>query len=220
MKKRGLGQGLSSLLGSEALPKTGQEGLKEVYTSQMFPSQNQPRRIFDDAEIESLGQSIQQNGVLQPILVRKTADQSYEIVAGERRWRAAKKIGLDRLPVLVRDMSDEEVMIVALVENLQRENLNPLEEAYGYDRILKKKEITQEELSGLVGKSRSHVANVCRLLQLPLSVQKLIETGELSSGHARVLVGVEGAEELAVILVQKKMSVRQTEKFIQRLKKG
>lgn len=218
MKKRGLGQGLSSLLGAEALTKTSSEGLKEVYTSQLVPSQSQPRRFFDETEIEALGQSIQQNGVLQPVLVRKTSDQAYEIVAGERRWRAAKKIGLDRLPVLVRDLSDEEVMTVALVENLQRENLNALEEAYGYDRILKKMNITQEELSKLVGKSRSHVTNMCRLLLLPEKIQKLVEVGELTAGHAKVLVGIEGGEELAVQMVEKKMSVRQAEKLVQKTK--
>lgn len=216
MKKRGLGQGLSSLLGAEALVKGGPEGLKEVYTSHLVPSQNQPRRVFNEAEIDALGQSIQKNGVLQPILVREISDQSYEIVAGERRWRAAKKIGLDRLPVLVRDMSDEEVMTVALVENLQRENLNALEEAYGYDRLLKKMEITQEDLSKLVGKSRSHIANMCRLLLLPEKVQSLLELGEISAGHAKVLVGVEGSEALAVLMAQKKMSVRQAEQLVQK----
>jgi ParB family chromosome partitioning protein len=219
MKKRGLGQGLSSLLGAEALAKTSsQEGLKEVYTSQLVPSQNQPRRVFDEGEIEALGQSIHQNGLLQPILVRKISDQAYEIVAGERRWRAAKKIGLDRLPVLVREMSDEEVMTVALVENLQRENLNALEEAHGYDRIIKKMNITQEELAKLVGKSRSHITNMCRLLQLPEKIQNLVETGELSAGHAKILVGVEEGEKLADLIMQKKMSVRQAEKLVQKTK--
>lgn len=218
MKRRGLGQGLSSLLGAEAIVKTGTEGLKEVYTSQLVPSENQPRRVFNEEEIEALGDSILQNGVLQPILVRRISEQSYEIIAGERRWRAAKKIGLDRLPVLVRDMSDEEVMTVALVENLQRENLNALEEAQGYDRLLKKMGITQDEVAKLVGKSRSHVANTCRLLQLPVSVQNMLEVGDLSAGHAKILVGVERAEDLASLMVQKKMSVRQGERLLQKIK--
>ena len=220
MKKRGLGQGLSSLLGAEALTKTGSEGLREVYTSQLAPSQSQPRRFFDDGEIEALGQSIQQNGVLQPVLVRRLSEQEYEIVAGERRWRAAKKIGLDRLPVLVRDMSDDEVMTAALVENLQRENLNALEEASGYDRILKKMNITQEELSRAVGKSRSHIANMCRLLLLPEKIQKLVESGELSAGHAKILIGVDGAEGMASLMAEKKMSVRQAEKLVQKSRGG
>lgn len=218
MKKRGLGQGLSSLLGAEALTKEGGEGLKEVYTSQLFAGKNQPRRIFNEEEISALGESIQQNGVLQPILVRKVSDQSYEIIAGERRWRAAKKIGLDRLPVLVREMSDEEIMTVALVENLQRENLSVLEEAQGYDRLLKKMNATQEEVSKLVGKSRSHIANMCRLLQLPEKVLGFLEVGDLSAGHAKILVGVENCEELATLMMQKKMSVRQAEHFIHKMK--
>ncbi|MFN7662675.1 MAG: ParB/RepB/Spo0J family partition protein, partial [Alphaproteobacteria bacterium] len=203
---------------AEAVVKTGTEGLKEVYTSQLVPGENQPRRVFNEEEIEALGDSCLQNGVLQPILVRRLSEQSYEIVAGERRWRAAKKIGLDRLPVLVRDMSDEEVMTVALVENLQRENLNALEEAQGYDRLLKKMGITQDEVAKLVGKSRSHVANMCRLLQLPVSVQNMLEVGNLSAGHAKILVGLEKAEDLASLMVQKKMSVRQGEKLLQKIK--
>jgi ParB family chromosome partitioning protein len=220
MKKRGLGQGLSSLLGADSLTKESAEGLKEVYTSQLFPSETQPRRVFNEDEIASLAGSIQNNGVLQPILVRKTSNTSYEIIAGERRWRAAKKIGLDRLPVLVRSLSDEEALTVALVENLQRENLNALEEAQGYERILKTGGMTQETLSGMVGKSRAHIANMCRILQLPLEVQKQVESGALSPGHAKVLIGVEGVEEIAKQIVRKKLSVRQTEKLIQKVKGG
>lgn len=214
MKKRGLGQGLASLLGPQAL-QGGGEGFQEVYTSQIEANQSQPRRFFDEAEIGALGQSIQQNGLLQPILVRKKSDQSYEIIAGERRWRAAKSIGLDRLPVLVRDMSDEEVMVVALVENLQRENLSPLEEAQAYDRLLKTMSMTQEELATAVGKSRSHVANFCRLLTLSDHIKSLVEGGSLSVGHARALVGVEQGDGLADVMVEKKMSVREAELLVQ-----
>lgn len=219
MKKRGLGQGLSTLLGAEVSSASG-EGFREVYTSQLLPGSSQPRQLFSEDEMSELAASIETNGVLQPLIVRAQGDNQYEIIAGERRWRAAKKIGLDRMPVLVRDFTDEEAQAVALIENVQRENLTPMEEARGYDRLMKAMKLSHEDVARMVGKSRTHVTNQCRLMLLPDSVQALIESRSLTPGHVKILVGLENAAELADIMVQKKMSVRRAELMVKRLKAG
>ncbi len=224
MKKKGLGQGLSALLGETVSYETKSakmdlQKIHQVFTSQLSPSQFQPRKIFDEDEIQSLAQSIEKNGMLQPILVRsgKRTDE-YEIIAGERRWRAAKKIGLNRVPIIIKDFTNEEALTMALVENLQRENLNPLEESMGYQSMVDQLHITHEEVGELVGKSRTHVTNMLRLMQLPESVQALLREGKLSAGHARVLVGSQNVEALAQEVVQKGLNVRQTEKLLQKEK--
>lgn len=218
MKKNVLGQGLSALLGSSDDNTLGTSVYRELYTSQLEPAPYQPRKEFNEDEIFSLAESIQSNGVLQPILVRPGKDNMFEIIAGERRWRAAKKIGLDRVPVLVKDISIQEALTIALVENLQRENLNAIEESNGYITLMTELKITQEELSKIVGKSRSYVANILRLSNLPVDVQAMIKEGMLSVGHAKVLIGLEHPLEAAEIIVQKGMTVRQSERFVQRLK--
>lgn len=219
MKKRGLGQGLSTLLGAEVSSTSG-EGFRQVYTSQLSPGSSQPRQVFAEDEMSELATSIAANGVLQPLIVRAQGDNQYEIIAGERRWRAAKKAGLDRVPVLVRDLTDEEAQAVALIENVQRENLTPMEEARGYDRLMKAMKLSHEDVARMVGKSRTHVTNQCRLMLLPGSVQALIESRSLTPGHVKILVGLENAAELADIMVQKKMSVRRAELMVKRLKAG
>lgn len=220
MKRGGLGQGLASLLGPQALPNEGGHvsALQEVDISLVVRRENQPRSIFNQSEIEALAQSIRQNGLLQPILVREKENKTYEIIAGERRWRAAQLLEMKTLPVIIRDMSDEEVMVSSLVENLQREGLDPFEEARAYEAILKKMQITQESLGAMVGKSRSHIANSCRLLLLPDSIKLLVLQGDISIGHARLLIGKENAEEMALLMAQKKISVRQAEQLVQKNK--
>lgn len=219
MKKNVLGQGLSALLGAGDESTLGTNTYRELYVSQLEPAPYQPRKEFNEEEIFSLAESIQSNGILQPILVRPGKNDMFEIIAGERRWRAAKKIGLDRVPVLVKDISIQEALTIALVENLQRENLNPIEESNGYLTLMTELNVTQEELSKIVGKSRSYVANILRLSQLPLDVQNMIKDGRLTVGHAKVLIGLEHPFEAAEIIVQRGMTVRQAERFIQRLKR-
>jgi ParB family chromosome partitioning protein len=212
--RRGLGMGLSALLGGDGyaepeLPAGGQR----VPVEFLRPSPLQPRRRFDEAELEALAQSIRERGVLQPLLVRPggAGAAGYEIVAGERRWRAAQRAGLHEVPVVVRVLSDRETLELALIENLQRADLSPLEEARAYRRLMDDFQHTQEALAEAVGKSRSHVANTLRLLGLPSSVQGLVEEGSLSAGHARALIGSSDPEALARAVVERGLNVRETE---------
>jgi ParB family transcriptional regulator, chromosome partitioning protein len=221
MKKGGLGQGLAALLGPQALPegsksveRRSDSALQEIPMELIYPNEEQPRGFFNYNEIEALAQSIQQNGLLQPILVRQMEDDTYQIIAGERRWRAAQLLEMKTLPAIVRDMTDEEVMLSALVENLQREDLNPIEEARTYATILEKMKITHAELGVMVGKSRSHISNLCRLLALPKSVGLLVTRGDLTVGHARTLIKKENCEEIALLMYEKKISVREAEKLM------
>lgn len=223
--RKGLGRGLSALLGEEVEPQSGRERERATYTvpiEQIAPGQFQPRKRFDDEEMSSLVESVRAKGILQPILVRRDplhAD-AYEIIAGERRWRAAQRAQLHDVPVIVREFSDEEVLEIALIENLQRENLSPIEEANAYQRLMDEFDHTQEVLAKAVGRSRSSVANTLRLLTLPESVQKHVDTGALSAGHARTLVGVDDAERLANEIISKDLSVRQAESLAQTTKGG
>ena len=181
--------------------------------SKVKPNKGQPRKTFDETELSELADSIKQNGILQPILVRKHGT-SYEIVAGERRYQAAKLAGLDEVPVVIREISDEDVFKLALIENLQRSNLTPLEEARGYRQLLDEKDLTQEELSKILSKSRSAITNTLRLMDLPAEVQDLLETGRITAGHARAILAVpteEGRIRLAEKVVNENLSVRQTE---------
>lgn len=216
MAKKGLGSGLDTLF----MDNTNDIQVKKTLrTSEIEPNRDQPRKFFSDEAIAALADSIREYGVLQPILVRPLGTGMYQIVAGERRWRAARMLGLDEVPVNIKELSDLEAMQIAIVENLQRENLNPLEEASGYSELIEKFGMTQEKVAKLVGRSRSAVANAVRLLTLPESVQKMVESGDLSAGHARALLAFDD-EELLIATAQKAagggLTVRQVEKIAQK----
>ena len=218
-RRRGLGMGLSALLGDPAAAAspeaTHPPGLRNIPVERLRPSRFQPRRHFDEGELDALAESVRQKGVLQPLIARPLADGTeFELVAGERRWRAAQRAGLHVLPVVVRDLSDHEVLELALVENLQRQDLNALEEARAYRRLMDEFSYTQEQLGNVVGKSRPHIANTLRLLHLPNEVQDLVLRGDLTAGHARALLGAENAQALAAEIVQRELSVRDTERLV------
>ncbi len=212
----GLGRGLGALLGETAGEVHAQErdaAVTELPVASIEPNPNQPRKHFDEDELRSLADSIRQNGLLQPIVVR-TQPTGYQIVAGERRWQAARLIGLERVPVIIREVSDDEILQLALIENLQREDLSPLEEAAGYAALINQHGITQTELASLLSKSRSAISNTLRLLDLPAEVQDLVRDGSLSAGHARAILTVSGEEgrcALARKVAAEGLSVRQTE---------
>jgi ParB family chromosome partitioning protein len=221
-KKRpsGLGRGLSSLLGevSQEAPVRGGDALRGqirmIPVAGIEPHPGQPRRIFQEEALDELAASIRSRGVIQPIVVRPHGHR-FQIVAGERRWRASQRARLHEIPAIVRDFSDEETLEVALIENIQRQDLNAIEEAQAYKRLLAEYGHTQEELGRLVHKSRSHVANLLRLLDLPAKIQVMVGTGELSMGHARALVSAADPEALAEEVVRRGLSVRETEKLAQ-----
>ncbi len=222
MKKvGGLGKGLSALISerkidinsiSEANGKRAELQLQDV-----FPSRFQPRIVFNQEELVELSESIKRNGVVQPILVRKRQGQGYEIIAGERRWRASKLANLSKIPAIILDVDDRAAMEIALVENIQRQNLNALEEAEGYKRLINEFNYTQEQLADVVGKSRSHITNLLRLLGLPDAVKDMLNDGDISAGHARAILAAPNQEEAAKIVVNKNYSVRQTENLVKRL---
>lgn len=226
-KRKSLGRGLGALLGDaefnidEALndmpTQSAQAPDDRVDVNLLFPSPFQPRKDFDEEALNALVESVKEKGVLQPLLVRKKNGR-FEIIAGERRWRASKLAGLQTVPVIVKDMDDKEVLEVALVENLLRENLSAIEEAEGFQRLIDEFSHTQEALAQIVGKSRSHVANTLRLLNLPDSVKDLVREGTLSAGHARALVGLDNAETLAKQIVAKDLNVRQVEELVAKQK--
>lgn len=217
-RRRGLGMGLSALLGSnaETLLTAPQGAVRTVPIELLRPSPLQPRRRFTDAELDGLAESIRARGVMQPLLVRRAADAGdrYEIIAGERRWRAAQRAGLHELPVIVRPLSDREALEVALIENVQRQDLSPLEEAEGYRRLIDEFGHSQEELANALGKSRSHVANLLRLLGLPEAVRSLLEGGQVSAGHARALLSARDPAAAAALVVSRGLNVRQTEALV------
>jgi ParB family transcriptional regulator, chromosome partitioning protein len=211
-RKRGLGMGLSALLGGAAAPP---EGARTVPIEFLRPSALQPRRHFGEDELAALADSIRAKGVMQPLLVRRlTNDEQYEIVAGERRWRAAQLAGCHELPVVVYALSDREALEVALLENVQRQDLTPLEEAEGYRRLIDEFGHTQDELAARLGKSRSHIANLIRLLGLPGPLRAMLESGQLSAGHARALLGARDPMPLAREIVARALNVRQTEALV------
>ena len=226
-KRKSLGRGLGALLGDaefnidEALNDTPTQPVQapddRVDVNLLFPSPFQPRKDFDEEALNALVESVKEKGVLQPLLVRKKNGR-FEIIAGERRWRASKLAGLQTVPVIVKDMDDKEVLEVALVENLLRENLSAIEEAEGFQRLINEFSHTQEALAQIVGKSRSHVANTLRLLNLPDSVKDLVREGTLSAGHARALVGLDNAETLAKQIIAKDLNVRQVEELVAKQK--
>lgn len=217
-KNLGLGKGLSALMGDDEETVTStsiQNGITMVALSDLHPSPFQPRRVFEEDSLIDLVNSIKEKGVLQPLLVRQssTGEAAYEIIAGERRYRASKQANLSQVPVIIKDFDDQATLEVALIENLQREDLNPLEEADAYKRLLKEFNYTQDELSKVVGKSRSYVANMMRLLELPDTIKKLVEEKQLTAGHARALLNAKNPDELADQIIQKGLSVRQAEKL-------
>lgn len=212
-KKSGLGKGLGLLVGEADAETAGMRPDSSLPIDRVKPNKDQPRKSFKAEELAELTDSIKQNGILQPLLVRKK-DNYYEIVAGERRYQAALAAGLTEVPVVIRDISDDDVFKLALIENLQRSDLTPLEEARGYKQLIKEKGITQEELAKILSKSRSAITNTIRLLDLPTEVQELVDEGKLSAGHARAILAVpseEGRMKLAQKVVDERLSVRQTE---------
>ena len=210
--KKGLGRGLSSLIGETKVetPKN------QLSISDLIPNKYQPRKIFDEDNLNNLTNSIKERGILQPIIVRKSNDDKskFEIIAGERRWLAAQKAGLHTVPVVITEADDLKSLEFAIVENVQRHDLNPLEEAQGYKRLIEEFSYDQEKVSKFIGKSRSHITNSLRLLALPDGVIKLIETQQLTAGHAKILVGLKNAEFVASKIIEKKLSVRQAENFV------
>ena len=210
--KKGLGRGLSSLIG-----ETKVEPQKNYLAiSDLTPNKFQPRKIFDESNLEDLTKSIKERGMIQPIIVRESNDDKskFEIIAGERRWLAAQRAGLHNVPVVVTEADDLKSLEFAIVENVQRHDLNPLEEAQGYKRLIDEFSYDQEKVSKFIGKSRSHITNSLRLLTLPDEVIKLIETQKLTAGHAKILVGLENASFVASKIIEKKLSVRQAENFV------
>ena len=210
--KKGLGRGLSSLIGETKV----ESNKNQLQISDLTPNKFQPRKIFDEENLNDLTNSIKERGILQPIIVRKSEDEKskFEIIAGERRWLAAQRAGLHNVPVVVTEADDLKSLEFSIVENVQRHDLNPLEEAQGYKRLINEFSYDQEKVSKFIGKSRSHITNSLRLLTLPPDVIKLIETQKLTAGHAKILVGLENANFIANKIIEKKLSVRQAENFV------
>ena len=233
-RKRGLGRGLDALLGSMsdipmrqgtppfAAGEAGDGSLRSVPVERIRRGRHQPRRIVDESALEELAHSVRSRGIVQPIVVRPAGSGGFEIVAGERRWRAAQMAGLHEVPVVVRECSDSEAAAVALIENIQREDLNPIEEAEGYRTLADEFGLTHQELADTVGRSRSSVSNTLRLLELNRDVRALVEQGALDMGHARALLALSGAEqsETAAEVVRRGLSARETEKLVRSKAKG
>ncbi len=210
--KKGLGRGLSSLIGDTKVTKS----INQLSVSDLIKNKFQPRKHFDQISLKELTNSIKERGIIQPIVVRKSEDQNnkYEIIAGERRWLAAQNAGLHEVPVVVTEANDLRSLEFAIVENIQRQDLNSIEEAEGYQKLIDKFEYDHEKVAKFVGKSRSHITNCLRLLTLPKEVIDLIETNKLSQGHAKILVGLDNSFFIAKKIIEKKLSVRQTETFV------
>ena len=215
--RKGLGRGLSSLIGENKVETNN----SKLPLSEIIPNRYQPRKNFDEESLKELSNSIKERGVIQPIIVRKSKIEKtkYEIIAGERRWLAARKAGLHNIPVIITDVDDLKSLEFAIVENVQRHDLNPLEEALGYKRLIDEFSYDQEKVSRFIGKSRSYITNSLRLLSLPEEVLNFIKSKKISAGHAKILVGLSNAEFIANKIIEKKLSVRQTENFVKIFKK-
>ena len=215
--KKGLGRGLSSLIGETKV----ETRINKLSLSEIMPNRYQPRKNFDQDNLNDLANSIRERGVIQPIIVRKseTDNSKYEIIAGERRWLAAQKAGLHDIPVVVTDVNDLKSLEFAIVENVQRNDLNPLEEAEGYKRLINEFSYDQDKVSKFIGKSRSYITNSLRILSLPKEVLKFVEEKKITAGHAKILVGLDNAEFVANKIIEKNLSVRQSENFVKIFKK-
>lgn len=216
---KGLGKGLGALLSVEGIPEQLKDSVVELKITDINPNGDQPRKRFDEESLQELASSIYENGVIQPIIVVKKGT-GYHIVAGERRWRASRLAGLTVIPAIVRDLTDLQTMEQALIENIQRQDLNPLEEAYAMDRLMKEHGLTQEQLSKKLGKSRPAIANTVRLIAIDESLQDFIRNGDLTAGHARALLALPSVEEqkkAADVIMNKDLSVRETEEYVRRL---
>jgi ParB family transcriptional regulator, chromosome partitioning protein len=215
MKKSGLGKGLGALISSA---NSEESGVREIKINEIEPNLNQPRKNFNDEKLLQLSESIKQHGIVQPIIVKRE-DETYRIVAGERRWRAARLAGLTSVPVIIKELSNKQVMEIALIENLQREDLNAIEEAEAFERLIKEYNLTQEEVSTAVGRSRSAIANSIRLLVLSEKIKGFVINGELSSGHARALIAIQDSllqQNVADEVISKNLNVRETEKLVKK----
>jgi ParB family transcriptional regulator, chromosome partitioning protein len=219
MEKKALGRGLDALLPStKPAPMPELPEVQHLSIEAIVPNRYQPRQTFASQELAELATSLKQSGLLQPVLVRRKGDGMYELISGERRWRAAREAGLETIQAVIRNCSDEESILLALVENLQREDLNPMEMARAYQRMMNEFGLTQDIIAQRVGCERSSIANVVRLLNLPIDVQQLIETGQLSTGHAKVILGISSSSEqqrVAQLVVSRGLSVRETEKILE-----
>ena len=214
--KKGLGRGLSSLIGETKI----ETATNKLLVGDLYPNKFQPRKIFDEESLNDLEKSIKERGIIQPIIVRRSNENSkYEIIAGERRWLAAQKAGLHEVPVVVTEADDLKSLEFAIVENVQRNDLNPLEEAQGYQRLINDFSYDQEKVSKFIGKSRSYITNCLRILTLPSDVLELIQKKKLSTGHAKILVGLDNASFVAQKIIEKGLSVRQSENFVKIFKK-
>ncbi len=217
-----LGRGLASLIGDVPKEVISNNTQEEINVS-LIPIENiqankqNPRSIFSEEELIDLSNSIKEKGIVQPIIVRKRDnDSSYEVIAGERRWRAAQIAQLDKIPAIIKSLSDDDALEIAIIENVQRSNLNPIDEASGYKRLIDIYNYTQEDLANVIGKSRSYIANILRLTNLPLKVQEYLSSGQLTIGHARALIGSDDAEKIASLIIEKELSVRQTEELLKK----
>lgn len=221
VKRNGLGRGLESLFVDNSVEESS-SATNKLKLMEIEPNHDQPRKTFEEKALSELADSIAQHGVLQPLVVRPMTNGSYQLVAGERRWRAARMAGLSEVPVIIKELTDEETIEIAMVENLQREDLNPLEEALGYSYMMKELKITQEEAAEKVGKSRPAIANSLRLLKLPEEIQEMVRDNIISAGHARALLGFESTEEMiatANMIKKEDISVRQIEALVKLSKK-
>ena len=215
-----LGRGLASLIGDvpkEVISSNSQDDISVslIPIENIQANKQNPRSIFSEEELIDLSNSIREKGIVQPIIVRKRDNEnSFEVIAGERRWRAAQIAQLDKIPAIIKSMSDDDALEIAIIENVQRSNLNPIDEASGYKRLIDIYNYTQEDLASVIGKSRSYIANILRLTNLPLTVQQYLASGQLTIGHARALIGADNAEKIAVLIIERGMSVRQTEDLL------
>ncbi len=216
-KDNKLGMGLGALLSNTN--NTTEAGIKKINISQIIPNSSQPRKKFKEPELNELATSIKKQGLIQPIIVRSLDNNQFQIIAGERRWRASQLVGLHEVDCVVRELKETDVLEAALIENIQREDLNVIEEANAYKNLIKIKKISNENLASIVGKSASHISNILRLLELENNIQDMVISGDLTMGHARALIGVPDAYEKAKEIVKKNLSVRQTEKITAQFKK-
>ena len=218
-KENKLGMGLGALLSTSKNSNESNGNIQKLNISQIKPNPSQPRKNFKETDLNELATSIKNQGLLQPIVVRRVEDDHYEIIAGERRWRASQLAGLHELDCVIKDINNEQILEAALIENIQREDLNIIEEANAYKDLMQLKKITNETLAKIIGKSSSHVSNILRLLELDIKIQELIIVGDLSMGHARALIGVPNAYEKAKEIIRKNLSVRQVEQLTSKYKK-